>query len=69
MGNVIRSATTEYDGFYIISNIPLGMYTVRVSPAQMSELSLQAELESTIVITPDNQFESGVDFELVEVAR
>lgn len=68
-GDVVRSTTTEYDGFYVISNIPLGMYSVRVSPAQLGELNLQAELETTIVISPEDQFESGVDFELTEVVR
>jgi len=65
-GDVVRSTTTEYDGFYVISNIPLGVYGVRVSPAQLSQLNLQAELETTIVISPEDQFESGVDFTLSE---
>lgn len=68
-GEVVRSITTEYDGFYVISNIPLGIYSVRVSPTQLSELNLQTELETTIVITPENQFESGVDFELTSSIR
>ena len=63
---VIRSATTEYDGFYVISNIPLGEYTVRVSPTQLNELNLQVEAEPLIVISAKDQFESGVDFILSE---
>lgn len=65
-GRVIRFATTEYDGFYVISNIPLGEYTVRISPAQLNELNLQVETEPLIVISAKNQFESGVDFILSE---
>ena len=68
-GRVVRSSTTEYDGFYVVSNIPLGIYSVRVSPLQLSELNLQTELETTIVITPENQFESGLDFELTSSIR
>ncbi len=68
-GQVIRSATTEYDGFYVISNIPLGVYSVRVSPVQMSKLDLHVENEPSIVISNDDQFKSGVDFKLLEIAQ
>lgn len=66
-GRVIRSTTTEYDGFYVISNIPLGAYSVRVSPSQMKDLSLQAEIEPTFEISADDQFKSGVDFKMIEL--
>jgi hypothetical protein len=65
-GRVVKTSRTEYDGFYVISNIPLGEYTVRVSPAQMKKLSLQVDNIPAIAITGDNQFESGVDFTLLE---
>ena len=65
-GRVIRFVTTEYDGFYVISNIPLGEYTVRISPVQLNELNLQVEAEPLIVISAKDQFESGVDFILSE---
>ena len=68
-GRVVKTTRTEYDGFYVISNIPLGEYTVRVSPTQMRELNLQAEDVPTISISGDNQFESGVDFTLSGVAQ
>ena len=68
-GRVVKTTSTEYDGFYVISNIPLGEYTVRVSPTQMRELNLQAEDIPTISISGDNQFESGVDFTLSGVAQ
>jgi len=64
LGRVIRSATTEYDGFYVISNIPLGSYSVRVSPGQVSGLGLQVEGDLYFTITADDQFKSGVDFNL-----
>lgn len=68
-GQVIRSTTTEYDGFYVISNIPLGTYSVRVSPSQMSSLNLQTEIEPSFVISADDQFKSGVDFKLIEKSQ
>jgi len=64
-GRVVRSATTEYDGFYVISNIPLGSYSVRVSPAQLSELGLQSEGGLSLVLTAKDQFKSAVDFNLL----
>lgn len=68
-GRVVRSTTTEYDGFYVISNIPLGTYSVRVSPSQMSSLNLQAEIEPSFVISSEDQFKSGVDFKLIEKSQ
>ena len=69
-GRVIRSTTTEYDGFYVISNIPLGTYTVRVSPEQLNKLNLQAKTDfSSVVISTDDLFESGVDFKLSSKAQ
>ena len=62
---VVKS--TEYDGFYVISKIPLGKYHIRVSRQQMSELNLSAETEPGFEITADDQFESGIDFTLTQV--
>ena len=64
---VVKSTTTEYDGFYVISKIPLGKYRIRVSRQQMSELNLSAETEPGFEITADDQFESGIDFTLTQV--
>ena len=63
-GNVIATGTTEYDGFYVISNIPLGTYTVRVSPRQMTELNLQTTSQPAFKLTADNPFENGIDLTL-----
>jgi hypothetical protein len=64
---VVRSSTTEYDGFYVISKIPLGRYRIRVSRQQMSELNLSADEEPAFEITADDQFESGIDFTLTQI--
>jgi hypothetical protein len=63
---VVKSTTTEYDGFYVISKIPLGKYRIRVSREQMSELNLSTETEPGFEITADDQFESGIDFVLTQ---
>jgi outer membrane usher protein FimD/PapC len=66
---VVRSTTTEYDGFYVISKIPLGKYRIRVSQQQMGKLNLSAETEPTFEITAEDQFESGVDFTLTQIIQ
>lgn len=65
-GQVITSTITEYDGFYVISKIPLGSYTVRVSPEQLIKLNLLVDNEASIVISAEEQFESGLDFNLTK---
>jgi len=64
---VIDTTTTEYDGFYVISKIPLGKYRIRVSRQQMSELNLRADEEPVFEITAVEQFESGIDFTLTQI--
>ena len=64
---VVETTTTEYDGFYVISKIPLGRYRIRVSRQQMSELNLSADEEPAFEITADDQFESGIDFTLTQI--
>ncbi len=65
-GQVIRTTTTEYDGFYVLTNVPLGDYTVRVAPKQLDKLKLATEAASSIKLSTDDQFKSGVDFKLIE---
>ena len=63
-GNVVASSATEYDGFYVISNIPLGSYTLRASPEQMNKLNLQTVSEPAFELSADNPFENGIDLTL-----
>jgi hypothetical protein len=67
-GRVVKTATTEYDGFYVISNIPLGNYRIRASQEQIAELGLRATDEPAFELTADNQFESGIDFVLTRTS-
>jgi len=68
-GNVVKSATTEYDGFYVVTGIPLGVYTVRISPDQLAELNLHVENQPEIAISTDDQFKSGIDFKLLSTTQ
>lgn len=63
-GRVIRSTTTEFDGFFVVSNVPLGDYFVRVAPAQLKKLGLRTAESPAIKISAEDQFRSGVDFKL-----
>jgi hypothetical protein len=65
-GQVIRTTTTEYDGFYVLTNVPLGEYSVRVSPRQLDKLNLKAEVIPSIKLSTDDQFKSGIDFKLIK---
>lgn len=67
--NVVASNTTEYDGFYVISNIPLGSYTLRVSPEQMEKLNLQTTAQPAFKLTTDNPFENGIDLTLTTIQQ
>lgn len=62
--NVISTTQTAYDGFYILSHVPMGEYRIRVSPKQLEKLNLQSQIEETITITGDEPFINGIDFTL-----
>jgi len=63
-GRILQTVETAYDGFYIISNIPLGEYSIRVSVTQLDKLDLQPVSDEPINISIDNPFQSGFDFTL-----
>jgi hypothetical protein len=63
-GNVIKTETTAYDGFFIISKIPLGEYRLRISPTQLDGLGLQADRIERFAIDADELFVNGLDFVL-----
>lgn len=65
-GQVVRTTTTEYDGFYVLTNVPLGEYSVRISPMQLDKLNLKAEVIPSIKLSTDDQFKSGIDFKLIK---
>ncbi len=65
-GNVIKTATTAYDGFYVMSNIPIGEYDLRVSPLQQAELNLIADRTEFFSISAEDIFLNGFDFVLRE---
>lgn len=63
-GKVIQSVETAYDGFYLLSQIPVGQYQLRVSPQQIRDLRLQPVAAQTVIINAENPIVYGQDFVL-----
>jgi hypothetical protein len=63
---IIKTASTEYDGFYVISKVPLGRYRIRISREQLDKLGLSVVSEPSFEITANDQFENGVDITLTQ---
>lgn len=61
---VVKTTETAYDGFYVMSNIPLGTYQLRVSDRQLDKLSLKLNAIESVEMSSDNLFINGVDFVL-----
>ena len=60
-GEVIMEERTAFDGFYLFSMVPLGKYTLRVSPDQVQRLNLKTPPEQAINLKADEPFMSGMD--------
>lgn len=61
---VVITTTTAYDGFYVLSNVPVGKYSLRVAPEQLAELQLQTSEPLQVEVTTKELFVSGADFVL-----
>ena len=60
-GKVIQEEKSSFDGFYLFSMVPLGKYTLRVSPEQVQRLNLKTPLVQAIDLKADEPFMSGMD--------
>ncbi|MDH5359370.1 MAG: hypothetical protein OEX03_02350 [Gammaproteobacteria bacterium] len=58
---VIKKVKSAYDGFYVITQIPAGTYTLRIAPEQKKRLKLTVS-DKKITLQPDDMFISGSDF-------
>lgn len=61
-GNIVQTAKTAYDGFYLLSKIPTGKYQIRVSREQTDSLQLLPVEPEFVVIEADNPIVNGMDF-------
>lgn len=59
---ILNTTETAYDGFYVMGNVPLGQYLLRISAKQLDKLELRASTEESIEINADNLFVNGIDF-------
>lgn len=63
-GKIVQTTKSEYDGFYLFSKIPFATYTVRVSPEQVEQLSLEPMEPEAVTVNIDNQIINGIDLKL-----
>jgi len=63
-GKLIQSVKSAYDGFFIISKLPMGSYQLRISKKQIEKLGLQSIKPVEITISKDKQMINGQDFVL-----
>lgn len=61
-GNVVRSARSAFDGIYLIELLPVGSYTLRISPEQADRLGLKASKPIDLVVTGEEEYLQDMDF-------
>ena len=63
---VIAERATEFDGLFILTNIPTGKYTLRIDPEQARNLGIKHQKTRKIVLTKDTDLLEHADlvFEL-----
>lgn len=62
-GKIVKSTRSAYDGFYTLSGVPAGKYTLLVSSEQAARLKLSAQPRE-VLIPPDGAFVDGIDLVL-----
>jgi hypothetical protein len=60
--NVIGSAKSAWDGFYIVPAVPPGNYLLRISPQQLKQLNLADPGMRKVAVSSDGAFVNGIDF-------
>ncbi|MFZ2492443.1 MAG: hypothetical protein WA208_13255 [Thermoanaerobaculia bacterium] len=61
---VVKETRTAYDGFYEITNIAPGTYTLRISPQQAARSGLSSDVQKTVVVTAEGAVIDGLDLTL-----
>jgi len=59
---VVKKTKTSWDGYYTLTGIRPGQYTLRVSPAMLQRLRLQEVPQRRIEVAGDGRFIDGMDF-------
>jgi hypothetical protein len=63
---VVAAATSGADGYYILSGVAPGRYTLRINPAQLERLGLRAPEAQSILMDTDGNFINGKDFTIAK---
>jgi len=63
---VIAETPTEFDGLFILTNIPIGRYTLRIDPEQARHLGIKQQITRSILLTEETDLLEHADlvFEL-----
>jgi hypothetical protein len=61
-GAVIKSTRTAYDGFYDLTNIVPGKYSLRAAPEQAARIGLTGSLSRPVAIAPTGTILDGLNF-------
>ena len=67
-GRVVQTTRTAFDGFYVLTRIPFGRYSLRISPKQQEDLGQRARTIRNVVVDNDSLFQYGRDFVLRKAA-
>jgi hypothetical protein len=65
-GKLIQSVKSAYDGFFLISQLPMGAYQLRISEEQIKALDLQPVKPIDITISNEKQMINGQNFILLK---
>ena len=65
-GKVVAQERSAYDGFYILSKVPAGVYQLRLAPAETERLGLQPKTRE-IKIANEGGFVDTVDLVVTPV--
>ncbi len=63
-GNIVQTAKTAYDGFYLLTKLPIGKYQLRISRDQTDSLNLLPVEPTFVIVEPENPIVNGMDFVL-----
>lgn len=64
-GKVVSTAKSEYDGFYVLSNVIPGEYQVRLSRETLDKIEVVISPQVNVKIEPKSDFISGIDIKAV----
>ena len=68
-GEVIDTAVSSFDGFYLFERIPFGQYQVRIAEQTLTRLNMKSTPTLTVNLTMEEDISMGNDFTLQKHQR